>query len=251
MMKFDILTLFPDMFKAVLGDSIINRAVQKGIIELNYTDIRNYTKNKHRKVDDYPYSGGGGMLMSAQPIYDAYQAVTAGLDYKPLTVYMSPQGEVFNQKTAVELSGYDHIVILCGHYEGVDQRVLDMIVDREISVGDFVLTGGEIPAMAVVDAVSRMIPGVLANEGSYENESHFSGLLEYPQYTRPEEFMGVRIPDVLLSGHHAKINEWKLKEAVRNTYKKRPDMLNKACENPKIKKLAEEIETEENQLNKQ
>ncbi len=228
MIRFDVLTLFPDMFRAVLGDSIINRAVEKGIIELNFIDIRDFTENKHRKVDDYPYSGGGGMLMAAQPIYDAYQSIAKDLDYKPFTVYMSPQGKVFNQKMAVELSEYKHIVILCGHYEGVDQRVLDMIADAEISLGDFVLTGGEIPAMAVIDAVSRMIPGVLANENSYSDESHFSGLLEYPQYTRPEEFMGVKIPEVLISGHHANINKWKRQEALRNTLKKRPDLLEKA-----------------------
>lgn len=228
MIRFDVLTLFPDMFRAVLGDSIINRAVEKGIIELNFIDIRDFTENKHRKVDDYPYSGGGGMLMAAQPIYDAYQSIAKDLDYKPFTVYMSPQGKVFNQKMAVELAEYKHIVILCGHYEGVDQRVLDMIADAEISLGDFVLTGGEIPAMAVIDAVSRMIPGVLANENSYSDESHFSGLLEYPQYTRPEEFMGVKIPEVLISGHHANINKWKRQEALRNTLKKRPDLLEKA-----------------------
>lgn len=166
--------------------------------------------------------------MAAQPIYDAYQSIAKDLDYKPFTVYMSPQGKVFNQKMAVELAEYKHIVILCGHYEGVDQRVLDMIADAEISLGDFVLTGGEIPAMAVIDAVSRMIPGVLANENSYSDESHFSGLLEYPQYTRPEEFMGVKIPEVLISGHHANINKWKRQEALRNTLKKRPDLLEKA-----------------------
>lgn len=227
MIRFDVLTLFPEMFRSVLGDSIIKRAVDKGLVEFNFIDIRDFTKNKHRKVDDYPYSGGGGMLMSAQPIYDAYMSVAKDLDYKPLTIFMSPQGKVFNQGIASELSKYEHIVLLCGHYEGVDQRVLDMIVDMEISIGDFVLTGGEIPAMAVIDAVSRMIPGVLSSQSSYENESHFSGLLEYPQYTRPEEFMGVRIPEVLISGHHAKIDEWKHFEALRNTYYKRPDMLDK------------------------
>lgn len=227
MIRFDVLTLFPDMFRAVLGDSIINRAVQNGLIEFHFIDIRDFTKNKHRKVDDYPYSGGGGMLMSAQPVYDAYQSIAKDLDYKPLTIYMSPQGKVFNQQLALDLSKEKHIVILCGHYEGIDQRVLDMIVDMEISIGDFVLTGGEIPAMAVIDSVSRMIPGVLASEDSYTNESHFNGLLEYPQYTRPEEFMGVKIPDVLISGHHAKINEWKHEQALKNTYLKRPDMLEK------------------------
>ena len=228
MIRFDVLTLFPDMFRSVLGDSIINRAAQKGILEFNFIDIRDYTKNKHRKVDDYPYSGGGGMLMAAQPVFDAYQSIVKDLDYKPLTVYMSPQGKVFNQQKAIELSKEKHIVILCGHYEGIDQRVLDMIVDAEISVGDFVLTGGEIPAMAVIDAVGRMIPGVLASESSYENESHYSGLLEYPQYTRPEEFMGIKIPEILISGHHAKIEEWKRQESLKNTYYKRPDLLEKA-----------------------
>lgn len=227
MIRFDVLTLFPDMFRAVLGDSIIKKATEKGLLEFNFIDIRDYTKNKHRKVDDYPYSGGGGMLMSAQPVYDAYMSIAGGLDYKPLTIFMSPQGKVFNQQTAIDLSKEKHIVILCGHYEGIDQRVLDMIVDMEISIGDFVLTGGEIPAMAVIDSVSRMIPGVLAAESSYENESHFNGLLEHPQYTRPEEFMGVRIPDVLISGHHARIEEWKHNEALKNTYYKRPDMLQK------------------------
>ena len=228
MIRFDVLTLFPDMFRAVLGDSIINRAVENGIIELNFIDIKDYTKNKHKKVDDYPYSGGGGMLMAAQPVYDAYQSIIKDLDYKPHTIYMSPQGKVFNQKKAIELSSHSHIVLLCGHYEGIDQRVLDMIVDEEISIGDFVLTGGELPAMTVIDAVSRMIPGVLASESAYENESHYSGLLEYPQYTRPEEFMGVKIPEVLISGHHAKIEEWKHQESLKNTFYKRHDLLEKA-----------------------
>ena len=228
MIRFDVLTLFPDMFRAVLGDSIINRAAENGLVELNFIDIRDFTKNKHKKVDDYPYSGGGGMLMAAQPVYDAYQSIVKDLDYKPHTIYMSPQGRIFNQKKAIELSSHSHIVLLCGHYEGIDQRVLDMIVDEEISIGDFVLTGGEIPAMAVIDAVSRMIPGVLASESSYENESHFSGLLEYPQYTRPDEFMGVKIPEILVSGHHAKIEEWKRQESLKNTFYKRPDLLEKA-----------------------
>lgn len=228
MIRFDVLTLFPDMFSAVLGDSIIKRAADKGLIEMNFINIRDFSENKHKKTDDYPYSGGGGMLMTPQPIYDAYQSIAKGLDYKPYTIYMSPCGRVFDQKTAVELSGYKHIVILCGHYEGVDQRIIDMIADCEISIGDFVLTGGEIPAMAVIDAVSRMIPGVLSSQSSYENESHYSGLLEYPQYTRPEEFMGRKIPEVLLSGNHAKIDEWKRMQAIKNTFLKRPDMLDKA-----------------------
>ena len=228
MIKFDVLTLFPNMFEAVLGDSIIERARKNDLIETNFINIRDFSKNKHKKTDDYPFSGGGGMLMTPQPIYDAYLSVADKCEKKPHTVFMSPQGKVFDQQKAKELSEYEHIVILCGHYEGVDQRVLDMIVDEEISMGDFVLTGGEIPAMAVIDAVSRMVPGVLANEGSYSNESHFDGLLEYPQYTHPQEFMGVKIPEILISGHHKNIEIWKRRQSLINTLKKRPDMLEKA-----------------------
>lgn len=224
-MRFDVLTLFPQMFEAVLGDSIIGRARENNLIELNFIDIRNFSANKHRKVDDYPFSGGGGMLMNAQPVYDAYMSVAGGLDYKPLTIYMSPQGKVFNQSEAIKLSGEEHIILLCGHYEGIDQRVIDEIVDMELSIGDFVLTGGEIPAMAVIDTVSRLLPGVLAAQSSYENESHYSGLLEYPQYTRPAEWHGVSIPEVLISGHHANIEKWKREQALITTLKKRPDML--------------------------
>lgn len=228
MIKFDVLTLFPEMLESVLGDSIIGRARKKELLKINFTDIRDFTQNKHRKVDDYPYSGGGGMLMGPQPIYDAYMSIVKDLNYKPLTIYMSPQGRVFDQKTAIELSKNEHIVILCGHYEGIDQRVLDEIVDMEISIGDFVLTGGEIPAMAVIDTVSRLIPGVLAGEGSYENESHFNGLLEYPQYTRPSIWHGKEIPQILISGHHSNIEKWKREQSLINTYNKRPDMLKKA-----------------------
>lgn len=228
MIKFDVLTIFPDMFEAVLGDSITGRAREKGLLEMNFINIRDFSKDKHRKTDDYPYSGGGGMLMTPQPIYDAYMSIAGGLDKKPHTVFLSPQGTVFNQKKAIELSKKEHIVFLCGHYEGVDQRILDMIVDEEISIGDFVLTGGEIPAMAVIDAVSRMIPGVLSAESSYQNESHYSGLLEYPQYTHPQEFMGVKIPEVLISGHHKNIEIWKRQQALLATKKKRPDMLKTA-----------------------
>lgn len=228
MIRFDVLTLFPQMFEAVLGESIIGRARENGLIELNFIDIRDFSSNKHRKVDDYPYSGGGGMLMNAQPVFDAYMSVTEGLGYKPLTIYMSPQGKVFEQSEAVKLSQEKHIIILCGHYEGIDQRVIDEIVDMELSIGDFVLTGGEIPAMAVIDTVARLVPDVLASETSYENESHFNGLLEYPQYTRPAEWHGVSIPEVLISGHHANVEKWKREQSLINTLKKRPDMLEKA-----------------------
>ncbi len=227
-MKFDILTLFPNMFDAVLGDSIIGRAASAGIVEINCHNIRDFSTNKHKKTDDYPYSGGGGMLMTPQPIYDAYMNIAGNCEKKPHTVYMSPQGKTLNQAKARELSEYEHIVILCGHYEGVDQRVLDMIVDEEISIGDFVLTGGEIPAMTVIDAVARMLPGVLASQDSFTNESHFSGLLEHPQYTRPEEFMGIKIPEVLLSGHHKNIEKWKREKSLETTLKKRPELLETA-----------------------
>ncbi len=223
-----MLTLFPDMLRGVLGESVTGRALKAGLAELNFIDIRDFTLDKHRKVDDTPYSGGGGMLMSPEPIYRAYMSICEGLDYKPYTIFMSPQGRVFNQSVAIELVKRDHIVILCGHYEGIDQRVLDKIVDCEISIGDFVLTGGEIPAMAVIDTVMRLIPGVLSNNGSYENESHFQGLLEHPQYTKPRVWHNMEVPEVLLSGNHDLINKWKHQESLKATLKKRPDMLESA-----------------------
>ena len=239
-MRFDILTLFPEMIEAVLGDSIIGRARDKGIIEINCVQIRDFANNKHRSVDDYPYGGGTGMVMQAQPIFDAYQSVCEGLDYKPETIYLSPQGKTFKQSTAKKLSKKGHIVLICGHYEGVDQRVLDEIVDSEISLGDFVLTGGEIAAMSVVDATARLIPGVLKSEESFSDESHFSGLLEYPQYTRPEEWNGRRVPEVLLSGHHKNIMAWKREMSLKTTFKKRRGMLSKAKISEKERKMIEE-----------
>ena len=227
-MRFDVLTLFPDMFEAVLGDSMIGRARENGLVDMNFINMRDYSANKHRQVDDYPYSGGGGMLISPVPVYNAYMSVAEKLDYKPLTIYMSPQGRVFDQKTAIDLSEQKHIVIICGHYEGIDQRVLDEIVDMEISIGDFVLTGGEIPAMAVIDTVTRLIPGVLGAEDGFKNESHYNGLLEYPQYTRPPVWNGKEIPEVLVSGHHANIKKWKREQSLLITMKKRPDMLERA-----------------------
>lgn len=240
-MRFDILTLFPEIIESVLGSSIIGRAREKGLIELNCVQIRDFANNKHRQVDDYPYGGGTGMVMQAQPIFDAYQSVCEGLNYKPYTVYMSPQGKTFRQGTAKKLSKIDHIIILCGHYEGVDQRVLDEIVDAEISLGDFVLTGGEIAAMAVVDATARLIPGVLKSEESFSDESHFSGLLEYPQYTRPEVWNGKKVPDILLSGHHKNISAWKREMSLKTTLKKRRGMLNKVVLTDAEKKMIEEL----------
>lgn len=227
-MRFDILTLFPEMVEGVLKESILGRAVQKDILEINCIQIRDYAFNKHRKVDDYPYGGGTGMIMQAEPIFQAYQDIVKDLDYKPHTIYMSPQGKTLRQSRAKKLSKKKHIIVLCGHYEGVDQRVLDEIIDEEISLGDFVLTGGEIAAMALVDATARMVDGVLKEEASYSEESHFNGLLEHPQYTRPAIWNEKKVPDVLLNGNHKEISEWKRKKSIETTFKKRKGMLNKA-----------------------
>ena len=224
-MRFDVMTLFPEMIRAVTGESIIGRAAQKGIIEINAVNIRDYANNKHNRVDDYPYGGGFGMVMQCQPIFDCFNDLIKDAPSKPHTVFMSPKGQVLTQKKAVELSKLDRLVILCGHYEGVDQRVLDTIVDEEISIGDYVLTGGELPACILIDSVSRMIDGVLADSEAFENESHYSGLLEHPQYTRPEEWNGMRVPDILLSGHHANIEKWKYEQALEITKRLRPDMI--------------------------
>ena len=223
-MRFDVLTLFPDMFNAVLGDSIVGRAQAAGLLEFNFVNIRDFSANKHKKTDDYPYSGGGGMLMTPQPIYDAYKSITADCEEKPHTIFMSPQGQVFNQKKAVELAGYDRLVFLCGHYEGVDQRVLDMLVDEEISVGDFVLTGGELPAMVVADCICRMVPGVLSDAACFEDESHWNGLLEYPQYSRPAQWHGLKVPEILRSGNHGAVDRWRRKQSILRTMHRRPDL---------------------------
>lgn len=225
LMRIDILTLFPEMVDGVLSESIIGRARKNGYIEINCINIRDFSKDKHRRVDDYPYGGGTGMVMQAQPIYDACQSIINSSDTKPIIIYMSPQGKVFNQKTAKKLAQYEHIVLLCGHYEGVDERVIEEVVDFELSVGDYVLTGGELPAIVVADCVSRLVPGVLANEEAYTEESHYNGLLEYPQYTRPPEFMGRKVPEVLLSGHHKNITEWRHEQSILRTKQKRPDLL--------------------------
>ncbi len=226
-MRFDVLTLFPEVIKAVLNESIIGRAQENKIIELNLFNIRDFSENKHKKVDDYPYGGGNGMVMSAQPIIDAYQSITEKLNYKPKVIYMSPQGKVLDQEKALKLKDENHIILLCGHYEGIDERVIEEIVDEEISIGDYVLTGGELPAMVLIDCVSRLLPGVLSSEESYSDESHYNVLLEYPQYTRPYEFRGKKVPDVLMSGHHENIKRWRRQQSILRTYKKRPDLLKK------------------------
>lgn len=220
-MKIDILTLFPEMFTP-LKTSIIGRAVDSGKLEINIIDIRDYTLDKHKKCDDTPFGGGAGMVMMPQPIADAILAVDK--EHKARRIYLSPKGRVFKQEVVLEYSKLDHILLLCGHYEGVDQRILDLFIDEELSIGDFVLTGGEIPAMAVVDAVARYVDGVI-NGQSLEQESFSSGMLEYPHYTRPQEFMGLTVPEVLLSGHHGKIDEWRAQKAKEITKKNRPDLL--------------------------
>lgn len=224
-MRFDVLTLFPEMFDAV-KTSIVGRAVNNNLIELNLINFREFSTDKQKHVDDCPYGGGAGMVIKPEPVYDAYQSIVKDLDYKPKVIYMSPQGKVLTQQIARDLSKENHLILLCGHYEGIDQRVLDEIVDEEISIGDYVLTGGELPAMVLIDSVSRNVDGVIKAE-SVEDESFSEGYLEYPQYTRPEEFMGRRVPDVLLSGHHANIEKWRREQSIEITKRKRPDLLEK------------------------
>ena len=225
MIRFDIMTLFPDLVTTVLSESIIGRAQKSGAIEVHAHNIRDYSEDKHRRVDDTPYGGGMGMLMAAPPIYNCYKAICDMQgEVKRRVVYMSPRGVRFDHAKARELAAYDNVVILCGHYEGVDSRIIEEIIDEEISIGDFVLTGGEIPACIVTDAVARLAPGVLSNDECFEKESIASGLLEYPQYTRPYEFHGMKVPDVLISGHHENIDKWRLEKSLEITRQNRPDL---------------------------
>lgn len=225
-MRFDVLTLFPDMMRAVLEESMLGRAAKKGILEFSFTNIRDFAENKHKKVDDYAYGGGTGLVMAPQPIVSAHESIPKSA--RSLTIYLSPQGKVLTQRLAEELASYDQLILLCGHYEGVDERAIEEVVDMELSIGDYVLTGGEIPAMALIDCVARMVDGVLPNSEAYSRDSHYNGLLEYPQYTRPPEFRGKKVPDILLSGHHANIETWQRKQSLYRTWKKRPDMLRRA-----------------------
>lgn len=224
-MRIDILTLFPDAVNAMLDESIIGRARERGIITVECHQIRDYTTNRQKQVDDYPYGGGMGMVMQAQPLHDCWKHVCDEAGRRLHTIFMSPAGSTFRQDDAKRLAEYDRLILVCGHYEGVDQRFIDECVDEEISLGDFVLTGGEIPAMAVADAVCRLIPGVLSDEVCFTDESHWSGLLEYPQYSRPEVWCGRRVPDILLSGNHANIAKWRRRESILRTYRRRPDMI--------------------------
>lgn len=232
-MRIDIATLFPEMCEAVLGSSIVGRARMAEKIDVRCHQIRDYSADKHRRVDDTPYGGGMGMVMQAEPIYRCFLAVTEEFAEKPHVIYMSPKGTVFTQKRAVELSEMPNLFIICGHYEGVDQRVIDKIVDEEISIGDYVLTGGELPALVLTDAVARMCEGVLASEECFREESHFSGLLEYPHYTRPEVWEGMSVPPVLLTGHHKNIEAFRHDEAIKITRERRPDLFTNSEDNGK------------------
>jgi tRNA (guanine37-N1)-methyltransferase len=227
-MNFHILTLFPEMIEQGMHTSIIGRAIAGGYLSINAVNIRDYAFNKHQKVDDYPYGGGAGMLMQAEPVYLSYEAIKEKIGYRPRVVYLTPQGKFFHQEMAKELAQERDLVFLCGHYEGIDERVLDEIVTDYVSIGDYVLTGGELPAMVMMDSISRMVPGVLSNQESGETESFAGNLLEYPQYSRPEEWHGQKVPPVLLSGHHANIEAWRREQSVMRTAKRRPDLLKKA-----------------------
>lgn len=227
-MNFHVLTLFPEMIVDGLNTSITGRAVQNGLISVDAVNIRDYSKEKHKHVDDAPYGGGAGMVMQAEPIYDAYEDLCKKTGRRPRVLYMTPQGRVFNQHIAEELSKEEDLVFLCGHYEGIDERILEMVVTDYLSIGDYVLTGGELPAMVMIDCISRLVPGVLSNDVSAEFESFHDNLLEYPQYTRPEVFMGRRVPEVLLSGHHLNIDTWRRQQSIIRTLERRPDLLEEA-----------------------
>ena len=233
-MNFHVLTLFPDMIMQGLNTSITGRAIEKGLLSIEAVNIRDYSTDKHLKVDDYPYGGGAGLVMRAGPICRAYDAVTKKLSRKPRVVYMTPVGYTFDQKMAKEFSMEDELVILCGHYEGVDERALQTIVTDYVSIGDYVLTGGELAAMVVIDAVSRLVPGVLHNDESAVTESFENGLLEYPQYTRPEVYNGMAVPEVLLSGHHGNVDKWRLEQSLIRTKKYRPDLYEEYMKNTDV-----------------
>lgn len=229
-MRFHIMTLFPEIFHSYMNESIMKRAIEKEIIEVHVYNIRDFSANKHKKVDDYPFGGGAGMLMTPQPIYDTYKHIveTHNIE-KPRVVYLTPKGQVYKQEIAQDLSLGEDIILLCGHYEGIDQRIIDLIVTDEVSIGDYVLTGGELPALIMIDSIARLIPGVLNQNESFEEESFKDDLLEYPHYTRPREFMGMSVPDVLLSGNHQKIEQWRLEESKKITKLRRPDLYKKSC----------------------
>ena len=240
-MNFHVLTLFPEMIMNGLETSILGRAAAKGIVSFEAVNIRDYTLERHGKVDDYPYGGGAGMVMQAEPIYRAYEALVEKIGKKPRVIYMTPQGQTFNQSIAEDLAKEENLVFLCGHYEGVDERVLEMIATDYLSAGDYVLTGGELPAMMMIDCISRLVPGVLNNNVSAEFETFHDNLLEYPQYTRPEVFMGKKVPDILLSGHHANVEKWRREQSIIRTLKNRPELLGDAVLSKKEQKFLDEL----------
>lgn len=250
-MEFHVLTLFPEMITQAMNHSIMGRAQAGGLISVNAVNIRDFSEDKHRHVDDYPYGGGAGMVMSCEPIYKAYCHIneTRRLRSRPRMIYLTPWGRVFDQQMAKELAQEEDLVFLCGHYEGVDERVLDALVTDYVSIGDYVLSGGELPSLVMMDAIARMVPGVLTNQESGETESFSDGLLEYPQYTRPEEWNGRKVPEVLLSGHHKKIEEWRREQSILRTVQVRPELMEQAVLNKKEKKFYEQLIKEKNTCN--
>ncbi|MGF2052362.1 tRNA (guanosine(37)-N1)-methyltransferase TrmD [Enterococcus casseliflavus] len=243
-MRIDVLTLFPRMFEGPLGESIIGKAREKGLLEINVSNFRDYSDNKHQTVDDYPYGGGAGMLLKVQPVYDNIKAIEeATPETKKRVILLDPAGKPFDQKMAEEFSTEEHLVFICGHYEGYDERIRSLVTD-EVSLGDYVLTGGELGAMVMIDATVRLLPEVLGNQTSAQTDSHSTGLLEHPQYTRPAEFKGMKVPEVLMNGNHKLIEQWQLKESLRRTYQRRPDMLETYPLTAEIQKLLKEIEDE-------
>ena len=243
-MRIDIMTLFPEMCERVLDESIIGRSREGGLVEINCVNIRDYSTDKHRRVDDTTYGGGTGMIMQCQPIFDCFCDLEKQIGRRPYLIYMSPQGKKLDQQKVKELAKMDNIAILCGHYEGVDERVIEELVDEEISIGDYVLTGGELPALVLADSITRMLPGVLASDEAFEEESHYNGLLEYPQYTRPYEWHGKTVPDVLLTGHHANITKWRRERSLERTMERRPDLLGKAELDRKDLKFIQSLDNE-------
>lgn len=243
-MRIDVLTLFPRMFEGPMGESIIGKAREKNLLEINFSNFREYSDNKHKTVDDYPYGGGAGMLLKVQPIYDNLKAIEEEVQTKKRIILMDPAGKPFNQKMAEEFSQEEHLIFICGHYEGYDERIRPLVTD-EVSLGDYVLTGGELGAMVMIDATVRLLPEVLGNQTSAQTDSHSSGLLEHPQYTRPAEFAGMKVPEVLTNGNHRLIEQWQLKESLRRTYLRRPDLLEKYPLTDEMKKMLSEIEREE------
>jgi len=248
-MRMDVLTLFPEMFEGVFHSSILGKAQEKGIVQLRAHNFREHANNKHNTVDDYPYGGGGGMVLKAEPIFSAVESLIEEDAPKPRVILMCPQGERYTQAKAEELAKEEHLIFICGHYEGYDERIREYLVTDELSVGDYVLTGGELPAMTIIDSVARLLPGVLGNETSAVTDSFSTGLLEYPHYTRPADFRGMKVPDILLSGHHANVEAWRKQQSLRRTLERRPDLLEHVELNKKEKKWLQEIKQNINQEN--